>query len=394
MKNEQENAKNCSAKITNIFTGSEFELQQAINLFKSRHLQKQNELSENEEKVKNEQDVLSQITKRLDEYNRKYYSLLQESEREQDLYEEKAKYIQNLCTNLNINVDFDIKNDNTRAAGLVASIQTALSQERANITEIANNNEKIDAEQEQEIRGHREQEVRIKSEITSITKQLKDLEQALAKQKDEVKMVEQSGRLLAQMKQKIVAVQTTLDEKTASANTQATQTELTRQREERGQFAQELEDIDEQITVLSSMASILAQVETKQKQLEKRESDFRRIKNKHHANLQRLFPDEPIESGFKRKIDNIGQKLLTEVNRLEAEIRLNDNKAQNFKHQLQNKKQEQIALENELRKLKTDIDNVCEGTPFAEVLADTKDRVAKCQMEHSGFKSSEVFYKR
>ncbi|XP_055313426.1 DNA repair protein RAD50-like [Sitodiplosis mosellana] len=394
LKNEQQNADNCTAKIREIFMGSETELQQKVNSFKAQHLQKQTELSQNESMVKNAENELNRITKSYDEHNRKYYSLLQDSAREQDLYEEKAGYIKDLCTDLKINVDFDIKNDNKRAGELVANIRTALSEEQASVKKIADNNEKLDAEQEQELRGHREEEIRIKSEIASITKQLKDLEQTLDKQKEELKNAEKSGRLLASARQAIAKIQTALDEKTASSNTQGTRDEVGKHKEERQQWAGQLEEIDEQITYLSSMASVLANVETKEKLIEKRESEVRRIKNKHHASLQRLFPDEMIESNFKRRIESIGQKLQTEVNRLEAEIRLNENKTEKFKIQCQSKKQEQTTLEGELRKLEADIDNVCEQNPFDEVLAETKENVAKLQMEHSSSKSSELFYKK
>lgn len=374
--------------------GSEAELQQEIASFKTRHLKKQHELSENEELVKKEVEELERINKRVDEHNRKYFSLLQDSEREQDLYAEKAEHIKKLCTDLKINVNFDINNDNSQAAGLVANIKTSLAQEQASIKEIADNNEKADAEQEQEIRGHREQEVRIKSEINSITKQLIDSEQSLKKHTEELKLAENSGRLLTDIRQKISKIKPVLDGKIISSNLEGTRDEITKYRDERQQLSQELDDIDEQITVLSSMANILAQVETKENHIEKRESEVRRIKNKHRANLQRLFPDETIESGFKRRIDTIGQKLQTEINRLEAECRLNDNKSQSSKTQLQSKRQELNRLEDELRKLENDIEGVCEGTPFDNVLAETKENVARWQKEHSSHKSAESFYKK
>lgn len=394
MKNEQQNAENCSAKIREIFMGTENELQQKINSFKAQHSQKQTELTQNENLVKNAELELNRIGKLYDDYNRKYYGLLQDIEREQDLYAEKAEHIKRLCTNLKMNVSFDIKNDNKRAAELVPDIQTALSQEQVRIREIADKNERVDAEQEQELRTYGEQEVRIKSEIASYTKQLKDLEQSLAKQTEDLKKLEQSGRLLMTTRTQIQKVQGALDQKTASSNTQGTRDEIAKHKEERQQFAEELEGVDDQITYLSSMASVLANVEMKEKQIEKRDTEIRRIKNKHHENLQRLFPDETIESNYKRRIEGISQKLQTEVNRLEAEVRLNENKTEKFKMQWQSKREEQTKLENELRKLEAQIDNVCEQNPFIEVLAETKENVAKWQMEHSSSKSSELFYKK
>lgn len=170
--------------------------------------------------------------------------------------------------------------------------------------------------------------------------------------------------------------------------------QIAKSREEKKELSGELEEIDEQITFISSMANILAEVTTKEKHLEKRESEAKRIKNKHYDSFQHLFAGEQIESNFKRKIDTMSQQLRTEVNKLEAEIRLKENQVQGHKAQLQSKKQELGRYENELRKLEEDIDQVCEQMPFVDVLAATKDNVAKYQMEHSSFKSSELFYRK
>lgn len=381
-------------KIKDVFTGSEFELEQQINVFKTSQLQKQNEITENEIVLKNAQNDLGQITKRHDENDRKYHSLIQDRQREQDLYDEKGEYISKLCTDLKINIDFDIKNDNIRAAGLVVSIQTALDDERSRIQEISNTNNKVDAEQEQEIRGYREQYVQIKSEIVALAKQLKDLEQAQSKQTELLRKVEQSGKKLMEIRNKAAQIKKLYNDLNASANTQGTREEIAKHKEEKQKLADELEDIDDQITVISSMANILAEVMTKEKHIEKRESEVRRIKNKHFDNLQHLFPDEMIDANYKRTIENLGKKLQLEVNKLEGQVRLYDNRTQNFKTQLQSKKQEQITLENELRKLEGDIDRVCEQMPFVQVLATAKENVAKYQMDHSSYKSSDVFYKK
>lgn len=394
LNNEEKNAEKCRSKIQTIFTGSETELMEEIDSFKSRYSQKEKELSKNEEKLKNTKDELDKITERYNEYKRKYSNLLANVMREQESYAEKADYIKELCDKLKVNVNFDIKNDNTRASGLIPSIQTAMSQEEASINEIVKNNNKVNDEFEKELRGYCENAARIKSEIDSITKRLKDLEQTLNKQKAEIKQVETSSRYLAEIRKKIEKVQGVHDEKTASSNIQGTKDEIAKHREEKKELNDKLDAIDEQITILTSMASVLAEVESLKKRIEKRENDFRRIKNKHHENFERLFPGETIESNFKRRIETIGQKLQTDVNKHEAEIRLGENKIQTIKAQHQSKKQELITMENELRKLEGEIDSVCEQTPFATVLADTKESVAKWQMEHSEHQSSELLFKR
>lgn len=381
-------------KIKEIFTGSETDLEEEINLFNVRKLQKRNELGDKEAALSSSKQELGQITGRVDECDRTYHSLLKDRGREQDLCAERGDYIAEMCEKLDIRVDFDIKNCNDRAVGLVGDIKTGMAKVNEKIKEIVAHNEKVDIEQEKQIQLHRGEEVRIKSEIKSINQQTNDLDRALGKQKEELRMIERSGHALKEVRAKIAQIQSVSDELTAQTNTQGLKGEITGDRENKEKLSNELEEIDEQITVISSMATILAEVATKEKHIEKRESEVRRIKNKHNESLKRLFPDENVEANFKRKIETLGQHLRTDTNRLEAEIRLKENHVQGIRAQLETKKPELVNLEKEQRKFEEAIYKECEHTPFADVLAATKDNVEKYQMEYSTHKSSDGFYKK
>lgn len=374
--------------------GSETELEQEINLFNVRRVQKQTELEDKEVALQCVQSELTQTSKKVEENDRKLHSLMKDRAREQDLYAEKGDCIQKMCTDLNISVDFDIRNSNDRAGSLVVNIRTGMGQVNEKVNGIVANNEKLDAEQEKEIQIHREEKARVESEIKSMANQLTTLEESLRKQKDELKLVEQSSKKLDEVKSKLTQVTTTREQIVATRNTQDLRGKIKKHREEKDKLSEELDDVDVQITSISAMATLLAQVATKEKHIEKRESEVRRIKNKHHDAFRRLFPNENIETGIKRKIESLNQDLRKQVNRLEAEVRLKEHQMAVNKNQLQNKKQELIGLENELRKLEEKIDRECDQIPFAEVLATTKENTEKYQMEYSTHKSSDVFYKR
>lgn len=397
MKNQKENAYALSSKITEIFEGDELELQQEIKLFNSRHSQKQNELEDKEMSLQTANVELNITSKKIEESDRKYHSLLESRCREQELYAEKAEHIEKMCKDLNINVDFDIKNSNDQANSLVVSIRTAIGKVNEKIKEIMAENEQQDAEQEKEIRKHREDEIRVKSEMTSISKQLSDLEMVHRKLKDELRKIEQSGNKLNEITQQIGKLKSACEELETSSNTQGLRDEITSHRDEKQNLSDELEDVDVQITSISTMTSLLAEVNSKENHIKKRESEVRRILNKHHDSFQRLFPNENIENiepGIKRKIETLNQDIRQLTSRLEAEIRLKENLANVLKNQLQNKKQELNRFENELRHLEDEIDKECEQTPFDEILANTKENCEKYQMEYSTLKSSDVFYKK
>lgn len=122
LKNQQENARNVSSKIKNVFMGSDDELKEEIESFKIQHMQKQNELKDNRIALKCAESDLIKISKQFEENDRNYHLLFKDHEREKNLYAEKANYIQKMCEKLEINVDFDIENCNDHASDLVVNI--------------------------------------------------------------------------------------------------------------------------------------------------------------------------------------------------------------------------------------------------------------------------------
>lgn len=336
----------------------------------------------------------SQSAKRVAECDRKLHLMIQDRQREQDLYGEKADYISKLCEDLKIAVDFDIKNNNDRAASLVVNIRTAMAKENDCIQEIKANNDKEDAVQEKEIREYREQGVKIKSEIDSVTKQLKESESMQGEQSQQLRLIQQSSNKLFEVRRNISTIKEVCEQRQEDFNSQGMREEIEQHRKEKSEMSDKLEEVDCQIGYLNTMASTLANFNTKKTHLEKQEAEVKRLKNKHFDHFQRFFPNETVELNFKRKIDAINQKYNLESNRLDAKIRLKENHMSNFRSQIQSKKQDLKNLENELRQLEEEIDRVCEQTPFDDVLAATRENVDKWQMEHSSYKSSEVFYKK
>lgn len=393
MKNQQDNERALSAKIKEIFAGTEKELEAEIKSFKLRFQKKQDDLEDKELSAQVASEELQKISNDVTENDRKYHNLLQARQHEQDLYAEKAECIEKMCDALNIRVDFDIKNSNTRAAGLVENIQQEMEKVEEKIKQMNAENEKLDAEKEKEIIKHREDLIRLKSEIQSIVKQLSDSNSALTKQKEEIKKIERSAIELKDMQTKISNFRSTREQLSSRIDTQKMRTEIEQHRQEKQTANDELDDVDGQIVTVNEMTTQLAEINSKEKLIEKRKADVSRIKNKHWDSFQSLFKDEPIETGIKRKVESLNQKLTIQVNKLEAEIRLKEHNLQNTKNNHQNKKQLEKSLEVELRESEDKINRECDQQPFDEVLAATKENVERYQLAYSTDRSADVFYK-
>lgn len=223
---------------------------------------------------------------------------------------------------------------------------------------------------------------------------MNELERQLVKYKDDLKSVEQSDNKRRTICVQIAKNKGDLEELTATTNTQSVQSEIAVHCDEEQKLSDELNDIDIQITSISAMTTLLAEIRTKEMDIEKREREIRDIKERHCESFKILFPNENIETSFKRKIDILSIELHTQTNQLEAEIHLIRNEIQKKVSQLQNKNQERDNFEEELKNLEGEIDRECNQIDFAEALASTKENVDTFQMEYSALQSSDGFYKK
>lgn len=377
-----------------MFTGTESELEHEIVQFNARRAEKKIELDDKDDVLQTEHYEYSEITRKVDEHDRKHHSLVSERQREKELYEQKVKYIKNMCTKLAINVTFNLENCNERAAEIVANIKTEMANVDAKIKEMIANSEREDEKLEKEIRKYSDEGSRVEAEIVQITNRLKELKSTLAQQSEELRKIERNSTKLKIVQDSIVNLQQKGEELKAKEASEGLDTQIADQREEKQRLSDELEGIDMQITELSTMTTLLAQVSAKQKHLEKRETEAKRLTRKHDESLQLLLPNEHIKVGIKRKIEALNPDLRMKTSKLEAEIRLKENHVMVGKSQQQNKKQEIAKLDAEQRRLEEDIDRECDSTPFNEYLAMVKENVDKNQMEYSEHKSSEIFYKK
>lgn len=394
LRNHQENAQNVSSKIKDIFTGDDNALRNEIESFKVQYVQKRIEMSKKEIALRSVESDLSRISTQIKENDQNYHLLLKDHTRELKLHAEKIDYIQKICEKLDINADFDIKCGNDRAADLIVHIQNALVKVDDKIQKIIAATNEIDAKQEKDIQAHRSDEIRINSEIDSIVEQLNELERELNENKVEFTVVEQTDDNLNEIRMEIAKNKSVLEQLMATNNTESFRNEIAMHCDEEQKLSDKLNEIDVQITSITKLATLLADIRTKENYINKRQDEIRDIKEKHCTSFHILFPNENIENSFKQRIDALGKELRTQTKLLEKKIQSIDNEIQRTKNKLQNKKQESDNFEEELKKLEAEINKECNQKPFAEVLTSTKENVEKYQMEYSALQSSGVFYEK
>lgn len=379
--------------IKNRFDNTIDELETKMLLFKTEMSSKEQELIESKSNLERDNVRCDVINRDAQEIDRQLTTLFAHSEQQQEAYDEKARYIRDICERLNIPISFDLGNDNKRAEAVAKQAETAVVGEEKKVDQLHKNNDQTQTTHEQRITELRNKKVTIETALKGKRDQWKQLKEDVTKHTEAIAIIERHASKQKDVTEKIEALQKKFDDPKVTQYIDTTQDHLLVNHTRSAELNAEIESLDEQISVLSKHATILAQVNAKEKQMEKYENDIRRIRNKHADNLDELLNGEKIEKNYKQRVEQESQRLRTEIDRIEKEMRINDNQLSECLHSHKSKKHELSRLEAKLREMKDKIYENCQSTPFAEVLAETKENAAKAQMEHSALQSAKAFYK-
>lgn len=394
LKNEKQNANQLRIKIKTLYAGDESQLKREIEAYEQEYAQKQRNLADTQAECQAAKGRLQKIVVRLEDMDREYTKLTQAAGREQELYEERAIHITNLCRRLEITPDFNVSNCNERATAFIPVITEKLDARRSRGVEMENGFRNVEAELEREIGKYREDEVRLRSEIESLDKQCRQLDADLSTQKKSVDCAEGNRKALSDVQQKIKRLQEAKAQFERSCNQEELSTEITRIREQQNEIDEDIENITMQIMMSDTYATLQRDVAAKEQHIAERNSEIKRLKNKHRENLIRLFGDNKEEGNFRKRVETLNQSLQTKVNRLDAVIREQSRDKIELTANVRTTKNDLKQVESEIGRMEEEIDAMCESTPFVEVLSSTKENVKRLQMEHSSLKSSENYYKR
>lgn len=395
LKNEKQNDENLRQKINKLFQGDETELSIEIDRFKRESSTKEQQLADAITEKKQANNMLSRITSRMEETDREYQKILHDASREQDLFEQRAKCITNLCGRLDIVPDFNVSNCNERATALIPDIDGKMAARRAAGTEMDENNKSIESALDIEYAERREEEIRLTSQIDSLEKQLQLLEADLVQQKKSANTAENNRKALYDVQQRICKLKDAKTQFETNYNKDENQKEIELLEVQQTKLDDEYENLTEQIMMFNTYSGLQHDVVSKEKHIEQRNLEANRLKNKHREKLIRLFgADAYGDPNFRKRVETLNQSLQARMNRLDAVMRERGSDKIKLQANLHSTKKDLKKIEDDIRRLDDEIDSVCESSPFAEVLASAKENVRKLQIEHSSLKSSENYYTR
>lgn len=369
------------------------ELETKLRTFKAEMGAKEQEARQSKTKLEREKNNYEDLNKKLKDLECKQTALMAQIAQQQDLFAEKADYIRVMCRQLNIEITFDLNNDNDGAEKLAKQAETGIVAEEKRIEKLQKDNDQAQTAHEQHITEMQNKKVSIEATLKMNREQLKEFTSEHSTLTTAIEKIELEATKQDDVAQRIRQLQEKSDNPAEREALERMRDTILVNQTQSAEVNTEIEKLDDQIGVLSKNATVLAQIDAKAKQLEKNEQDIRRFRNKHADYLAELLNGEAIERNYKQRVEQVNQRKRTEIDRIEKEMRINDNKLSECLHSHKIKKQELTRLETRATELADKIYESCQSMPYAEVLAETKENAAKAQMEHSAFQSAKLFYK-
>lgn len=374
--------------------GTESALDEKLQSFLREKSTTQKRLNESEKDLQNVMKQKYDMERERTRIDRDKAVFVHKRGLEQDKYAERAHKIRKLCELLNIPVDFDLENSNDRHDGLMRSIAIALADAEDKVIELSGDYDLVDAEQQEKVNDLLVNRTSVESDLTSKRDQLKQLSQEKIKNEQTIKSSEKNEESLRKVNIEIKKLEEIMVTYQGKFDVNAMRAELNENKNAQAESRAKLIDIDEQILYLNSVSSISAEIDEKEAQLKMRDSEVRRLKNKHRDNFKYLFGNQNIEGAFKQTLDTVHQALKIECTRLQDEIKKNQQDLTEIQVNHKNRKGELKTLETTVVQLVERIEEQCQEATYDDILQLTKDEVAKLIADHSESESLEILNKR
>lgn len=277
-----------------------------------------------------------QHQQQIADMDRRRTTLIVQRQQEQDLHDERAKHLQQLCAHLTITdaIPHDDLNACTPAEieSVLAEAQRRLTTEDGRIAALSVRHDRDDAELQTRIDRIRERRATVESDITAANRQAAQLRQELRKVQQKIAAVETTASKLKSVAAEIAQVDRALDAESSRCDADAERRKLDEQQRDIDELQDQLDVLDIDVSVMSTNAKLSAELGLKRGSLEQREADVRRLRHKNGDHLKRLFTDGVPEDQYKRRMQTVcdalkrqqaeGQKRVTGAQKEMAELQV------------------------------------------------------------------------
>ncbi|XP_054737346.1 DNA repair protein RAD50 [Anastrepha obliqua] len=392
--------KNCQEQIlalnSNIkvpFEGSREELEQEISDFGQKMLEKKRRRNVLDKKLNDSKVEEKTLQKRFTDLDKRRILLMQQCQKEQECVSKRAEQLKTLCQHLEITLTEDLEFQPECVAGVLERVKHSLMDKERIISESVAQTDEEDRGRQAGIDCQRVELTKVEEGIITHEKQKKVNEKELETITKEIAEIETSARRIKTLSKNIDSLIKLMDEMNGKCNQETMRADIAENKARIVKLQEQFRELDARLTKLNMMAKLIAEITLKQKELEKKEQDARRVKGKHADNFKKLF-SRTVESNYKRAMQICSEKLRDSIKELSGKSNKLQLEQQSFEIKRKNLKAELLKLEKELEEAKEKVYEACHAASYEDTLAKSKAAMAKYQLEHGALLSAEAMYKR
>ncbi|XP_055588260.1 DNA repair protein RAD50 [Uranotaenia lowii] len=383
------------SKIRTLWEGSTVELEIELRTFRQSMESKQGELRQAEKDLVTLKGQERTLQIKVQELESKRVQLVTKRGQEQELNGDRAKKIVEICQRLKLPAEGDYEFGGVEEIeGALKAIKHGIRSEETEVETLRKAHDEADHKAQNAIDKLREEKTKLESDIAMKGSMMGDFAREKAKVQSEIATIQRSAETLKKLLDEIDKMEKEYEHQKANSNVDALKQELAEKKIKRETLQSKMDKTEEQISALDAVAAKATELSLKEGQLNGRESEFRRIKNKHSDNLKRLFPGKTIESNYKRTVQDLYDDLQRQIKHLNDSTRKSQAVVTEMETTRRSLKRDLDRMEKELTDNKDKIYSACQGKPFDEVLAKLKEKISKANLEHGEARSAEVLYKK
>lgn len=352
------------------FKGSDEDLKAEIGNFSEKLKERQksmNDIQENIDGLIAEESKLSR--ERL--FKEKQLGQLQT---EEDLYkrevEDRNRRLNKLATELEINVSGYSQSSEDQVQRLFNQAQNKIKEKDEEFSNLQEKCEKENQELQNEILKLHQKYMGIQNDVENKKKSISNNEKELKEIEKKLNEVEQSASKLSRIETQLSEANKKLEELQNSTNVDSLKEEIKNLTKERNRLEERLTEIQSEIDVLQQQAAISAELDLQLAAKATKDSDIRRLTNKHEDTLTNLLGSMP-ESGFKIAIQSHVDKLRRRVKELTSLQSSKEKQLTELETNRKHIKEKLSEKEEALRTSQEEIYNECESEDFEETLETT-----------------------
>lgn len=335
------------------------------------------------------------LQNRHNDLDKKRVVTQQQRHKEEDCKQKRADKFKTLCQQIKIPITIDLMKSIDEIAELLDDIQSVLTSEQCKIAETISQHDKEDQDRQTKIDQLREEITKMQESVTSLQKQKVSYEKESEQNEKNILIVEKSTQQLKVVTTKLKETEECYEDALTKFNQDEFRDSIKIDKENIKKLEDQFRKIDERLTFLNSISKLVAEINLKEKELEKREQEVRRVKSKHSENFRKVFEaGRTVDTNFQRHLKVSYENSRIKIKGFNDKLNSLKLKQQSFEIKRKTLKDDLQKSEKDLEDCKETIFEKCHSTPYDELLTKSKAAVSKYQLEHGAQKSAEVFYKQ